>query len=387
MPPPSYGLPAIRAANSAPRSPAKTRWVWESTKPGISGPPAEVDLPVGGRRRAAGPDPGDPAVLDDHGGVGRRTRAGRRVLVAGDELADPGDQGAAHALRSSSRPAPRGQQRRRRHPSRCTPSLDHDRRPPTTPSGRRPRWRRRGSGRVGARRCGRCGATTTRSAGAPTAIGRRRPSPGAAWPAAPAAVTSSAGVKRPRCRLGSRSCSSSPRISSNGSITACWSLPRQSGLPASASARAGPMPSARSRSVVGQKQTPVPVPPEQGDVVAGQVGGVHRGGGRPEQPVAGQQPGRGAAVERLQAAFSAGCSLRWTCSGPAGRSVASLAEVGSLGTARTEWTAAPTRTLSDAGRRQRRADPVRPGRRRAVGEPLLDRIERQWPSAVRPPAR
>ena len=35
MPPPSYGVPVIRAANSAERSPAKTRWLWESTKPGM----------------------------------------------------------------------------------------------------------------------------------------------------------------------------------------------------------------------------------------------------------------------------------------------------------------------------------------------------------------
>ena len=47
---------AIRAANSAARSPAKTRWVWESTKPGHHGAAADVD-PRGRRpgRGAAGP--------------------------------------------------------------------------------------------------------------------------------------------------------------------------------------------------------------------------------------------------------------------------------------------------------------------------------------------
>ena len=40
-----------------------------------------------------------------------------------------------------------------------------------------------------------------------------------------------------------------------------WSEPSEIGLPASCRARLGPMPSARSRSVVGQMQAPVPVPP------------------------------------------------------------------------------------------------------------------------------
>ena len=40
IPPASYGAPAIRAANSSARSPAKIRWVWLSTKPGIAQRPA-----------------------------------------------------------------------------------------------------------------------------------------------------------------------------------------------------------------------------------------------------------------------------------------------------------------------------------------------------------
>ena len=49
MPPPVYGSPAIRAANSAARSPAKTRWAWLSTKPGMTAPP-----PASSTRSAAG---------------------------------------------------------------------------------------------------------------------------------------------------------------------------------------------------------------------------------------------------------------------------------------------------------------------------------------------
>ena len=70
---------------------------------------------------------------------------------------------------------------------------------------------------------------------------------------------------RPGSRLGgrggrrgtpvaSRSSSSTARASSNRSITAWESLPRRARTPASRSAAAGPMPSARSRSVVGQRQ-------------------------------------------------------------------------------------------------------------------------------------
>ena len=65
----------------------------------------------------------------------------------------------------------------------------------------------------------------------------------------------------PRTPVASRSSSSIARASSKGSMTACESLPVASAAPASASRRAGPMPSARSRSVVGQRQTAAPAPP------------------------------------------------------------------------------------------------------------------------------
>ena len=56
-------------------------------------------------------------------------------------------------------------------------------------------------------------------------------------------------------------CISSPRASSSRSVTACWSLPSEIGEPASRSSVAGPMPSARSRSVVGHKQAQVRLSP------------------------------------------------------------------------------------------------------------------------------
>ena len=49
MPPPSYGWPVMRAANSVLRSPAKTRWLCESTKPGmITRPPTSMLLSAAG---------------------------------------------------------------------------------------------------------------------------------------------------------------------------------------------------------------------------------------------------------------------------------------------------------------------------------------------------
>jgi hypothetical protein len=58
----------------------------------------------------------------------------------------------------------------------------------------------------------------------------------------------------PRRSVDRRALSSIARASSNGSIIAWLSLPRARGEPWSASSRLGPMPSARSRSVVGQRR-------------------------------------------------------------------------------------------------------------------------------------
>ncbi len=55
MPPAAYGVPAMRAANSGARSPAKTRWEWLSTNPGITArPPASTWVSAAGAS-AAGP--------------------------------------------------------------------------------------------------------------------------------------------------------------------------------------------------------------------------------------------------------------------------------------------------------------------------------------------
>ena len=78
----------MRAANSSARSPANTRWPWESTKPGISArPSASIRSPLvalGDLR----PDPGDLAGLEQDRGVAQRPQLG----VVGDERADVGDQ-------------------------------------------------------------------------------------------------------------------------------------------------------------------------------------------------------------------------------------------------------------------------------------------------------
>jgi len=94
----------------------------------------------------------------------------------------------------------------------------------------------------------------------------RRPppcQPSCSWPAVVNAASSSLVSNRPRSPLARRSSISRARASSRRSMTACWSEPRLRGEPASRRARAGPIPSARSRSVVGQMQTPVPERPRR----------------------------------------------------------------------------------------------------------------------------
>ena len=96
----------------------------------------------------------------------------------------------------------------------------------------------------------------------------------------------------PRTRFASRSSSSTARASSNRSITACESEPSASGDPASRNARAGPMPSARSRSVVGHRHTVVRLAPSSVDVAVGEVGGVDGGEALAEHAVPVEQARR-----------------------------------------------------------------------------------------------
>ena len=132
--------------------------------------------------------------------------------------------------------------------------------------------------------------TATRSAGAPTASLPASGLPSGAWLVS--AARSSAGRNRPRSPVASRSCISSALASSIGSTTACWSLPSESGAPASCSARAGPMPSARSRSVVGHRHTPVPEPPSSAMSASVRWVACTAVVRRPEHALGGEQAGR-----------------------------------------------------------------------------------------------
>ena len=77
---PRRAAPAIRAANSADRSPAKTRCVWLSTKPGITArPPASHADPTRLRRQGRlGPDPFHGPVPGAHAAPPAHPRPGRR---------------------------------------------------------------------------------------------------------------------------------------------------------------------------------------------------------------------------------------------------------------------------------------------------------------------
>ena len=160
------------------------------------------------------------------------------------------------------------------------------------------------------------------------------------------AAMSSAGENRPRWPLRSRSPASSPCVSRRASRTTCWSEPSAIVAPASASSRAGPMPSARSASVHGHMTIVVPPCPS----VA--MSASDRCVAWTGESVSLTTPARARTCVGVvpyaatDASFSAGCSERWTCSGPdssvkRGRSAAA--------TARTEWIAAPRWTKLSPG--------------------------------------
>ena len=328
--------PAIRAANSAERSPANTRCAWLSTNPGNDrcAPPQSTRCVGGGRLRAR-PDPGDAAVLDDHRGVGddaeRRPVALRRVV--GDEFADVGVRERSSALhRSRLSPQPALADVRERdvvcRSATTVPAVDDH----VGDVGRRGgeddvlrRWRRRPryAPTPGRRRPGR---RAHRPASAPASV-----QPSARWPAAVAASSSVAAEMSPRSRRASRSSSSTARASSNRSITAWLSEPRLNG-PAPVEQRrrgsdavaevafgGGAEADAGGRAVAGRR---CPV---------GQVGGVHRGGAGPENSVVAH------AVRSACSRAPPGtrrprrvCSDEWTCSGASWR-VGPLDDGGHLG--------------------------------------------------------
>ena len=183
---------------------------------------------------------------------------------------------------------------------------------------------------------------------------RRRPSRARACPVAVAASQQLGGGEVPAALGGSRSSSSTPRASSNRSITAWLSLPRLSGLPASASApgradAVGQVPFGGGAEAHRRCRCP----PSTVRSASVEVGGVH-GGGRPGRAPRGR---RSSSVgvrpcTARQASFSARCSDRCTCSGA--RAGAHPATVAS-------WSPAPRGPSGSP----HRSDRVRPGRRSA----------------------
>ena len=115
-------------------------------------------------------------------------------------------------------------------------------------------------------------------------------------------------------RSGRRSSSSTARASSNGSMTACESEPSAEPRRV-ANAAVGPIPSARSRSVVGQMQQRRTGVREQLDVEVGEVRGVDGGEPLVELRRARTAARRGCGRTRPGASsFSFGCSDTWAWS-------------------------------------------------------------------------
>ena len=176
-------------------------------------------------------------------------------------------------------------------------------------------------------------------------------------------------------RVARRSSSSTARASSSRSMTACESLPSVSRAPASRRANVGPMPSARSRSVVGQRQHEHRRRAEQPDVGRREVGGVD--GGEPLRRARRRRRAARSASRPWAAStcsFSAGCSDTWACSG-APRSPAHASDDGDRrrvdGAHRVDGGADRARPAPS------RSSPTRVGPRVgvAVGEPLLRGVE------------
>ena len=229
---------------------------------GHHAPAVGIDGGVG-RRRLSGPDLDDFVADHDHPGVAElagRARADHRVV--GEQPADPLDDGRAGTHRST---APRRGDR----PVECRRDVDslmgsvvarrrRRRRPrahvgrhaaanTTAASGSRQRSEpaRRGLSNATVDEVGQRADRQAASAGPPEAfVARSRGG----------TVSRSAGRWVPRRSDARRSSSSIALVSSNGSITAWESEPTQRSTPASRQRRVGPIPSASSRSVVGQMQ-------------------------------------------------------------------------------------------------------------------------------------
>ena len=168
----------------------------------------------------------------------------------------------------------------------------------------------------------------------------------------------------PRTPVASRSSSSIARASSNGSMTACESLPVASEAPASSSRRAGPMPSARSRSVVGQRQAVTPAPPSSATSSSVRWVAWTAVKRSDSAPASASSPVGVRPCAARHSSFSFGCSETCACSGrPAAHAATIRADSGS--TARTLWIAAPTRAV---GRSASRVHALGPGAGVGVAE-------------------
>ena len=105
IPPAWYGRPAIRAANSALRSPAKTRCAWESTNPGSTARPSASTT-----ESAAGACPAGPvqATAPSSMTSAASVIAAKPPAIVGNQFPDLRDQRAAWDCHRTSLPHPYG---------------------------------------------------------------------------------------------------------------------------------------------------------------------------------------------------------------------------------------------------------------------------------------
>ena len=377
MPPPVYGAPAIRAANSAARSPANTRCAWESTKPGnTAAPPTSSALSAAGAR-ADGPTQATRSPSE--------TTAPRR---------------AACRARGRWWSAPRSRSSTNRASRRCTAT---DRR-----------------GQLAAAASGQPGGPTVAHHHAAVDhhvphVGRRRREHRLLRPAAGRAH----GVQRDRHQVGPRADRddarrpASPAPHARPRPTAAHQLGRgeqaappgaqplvqfhparlleqvDHGVRVRADAQRaagvgqrppGPRPSARSRSVVGHRHTVVSRSPSSARSLSVRWIGVDRRGARAEHAGVGEHLGRRPSIvdERRPGSRPAARTGGRAAARPVAAQSAPSASP-AAGTARTLWIAAPTRAPGGGFKAPTRAAHAVD---RAVAEPHLRPGQRLAPSTV-----
>ena len=371
-------LPAIRAANSAHRSPAKTRWLWESTNPGSRVASVEIDPAVGGRGRAAAGRSRRSARPRRR----RRRRCGSRVgpagAVAGDELADAGDHRRARVVDLMVLQVGQAGGEQPVDGSEAVLAVaDH----PTTADDHVTDV---GSGgavvdlvRSGAGGADRVGSTTTKSAGAPPRSGRRRASPGGVAGRAgggdqlgrgePAALARWPAVRAAPARAAPRT-GRSPRAGREPRLRRAAGR-RPAGAPARCR-RPGPV------RWWGRSRRAVPVPPSRAMSSSVRWVACTAVVGGPSSPCRASSSVGRAAVEGLHRGVLGRLLAEVDVQRP-GRDAASADRARSLaghGPDRVDGRADP----HGAGPacRPAKADPCRPAVDAPVGEPLLHRVER-----------